>query len=112
MLLTGIPAGTYRTVAHFDNDGISLDQPVRIEMAITLDEGAMTVDFTGSSPQVVGPFNCGDAITISACRMLIKCLTTPLDPVDEGCFRPLTVVIPPRSVLAAEGSPADISTSG
>ena len=25
-----------------------------------------------------------------------------MDPVDEGCFRPLTVVIPPRSVLAAE----------
>ena len=49
----------------------------------------MTVDFTGSDPQVAGPFNCGDAITISACRLLIKCLTTPLDPVDEGCFRPL-----------------------
>jgi N-methylhydantoinase B len=62
----------------------------------------MTVDFAGSDAQVKGPFNCGDAITISACRMLIKCLTTPLDPVDEGCFRPLTVVIPPHSVLAAE----------
>jgi N-methylhydantoinase B len=71
-------------------------------MAIMIRDGAMTVDFTGSSPQVAGPFNCGDAITISACRLLIKCLTTPLDPVDEGCFRPLTVVIPPRSVLAAE----------
>src|SRR5262249_56103830 len=36
------------------------------------------------------------------CRLLIKCLTTPLHPVDEGCFRPLTVIIPPRSVLACE----------
>jgi N-methylhydantoinase B len=71
-------------------------------MAITVGDGRMTVDFTGSSSQVTGPFNCGDAITISACRLLIKCLTTPLDPVDEGCFRPLEVVIPPRSVLAAE----------
>jgi N-methylhydantoinase B len=51
---------------------------------------------------VTGPFNCGDAITISACRLLVKCLTTPLDPVDEGCFRPLRVIIPPRSVLAAQ----------
>lgn len=105
--LARIPAGTYRAVAHFDNDGITLDQPVRIEMAITLDDGAgsppgrptMTVDFTGSSPQVVGPFNCGDAITISACRLLIKCLSAPLTPVDEGCFRPLRVIIPERSVL-------------
>src|SRR3989454_899205 len=100
--LAKIPAGVYRAVGHFDNDGITLDRPVRIEMAITVGDGGMTVDFAGSDAQVRGPFNCGDAITISACRMLIKCLTTPLDPVDEGWFRPLTVVIPPRSVLAAE----------
>jgi N-methylhydantoinase B len=100
--LARIPSGTYRAVGHSDNDGISLDRPIRLEMAITLEDGAMTVDFTGSSPQVAGPFNCGDAITISACRLLIKCLTTPLTPVDEGCFRPLKVIIPPRSVLACE----------
>src|SRR5256885_1488496 len=100
--LAKIPSGVYRAVGHFDNDGITLDRPVRVEIAITVGDGGMTVDFAGSDPQVKGPFNCGDAITISACRMLIKCLTTPLDPVDEGCFRPLTVVIPPRSVLAAQ----------
>jgi N-methylhydantoinase B len=100
--LARIPAGVYRAVGHFDNDGITLDRPVRVEMSITVGDGSMHVDFTGSSPQVTGPFNCGDAITISACRLLIKCLTTPLDPGDEGCFRPLSVTIPPRSVLAAE----------
>jgi N-methylhydantoinase B len=100
--LSAIPAGVYKAVGHFDNDGITLDRPVRVAMAITVGAGAMTVDFTGSNPQVEGPFNCGDAITISACRLLIKCLTTPLDPVDEGCFRPLTVVIPKPSVLAVE----------
>jgi N-methylhydantoinase B len=100
--LAAIPAGVYTAIGHFDNDGITLDRPVRVEMAITVGAGAMTVDFTGSNAQVEGPFNCGDAITISACRLLIKCLTTPLDPVDEGCFRPLTVVIPKPSVLAVE----------
>jgi len=65
-----------------------------VEMAIEVRDGRMTVDFTGSDAQVVGPFNCGDAITISACRLLIKCLTTPDDPVDEGCFRPLRVIVP------------------
>jgi N-methylhydantoinase B len=100
--LAAIPAGTYRAAGHFDNDGITLDRPVCVAMAITLGDGGMTVDFTGSDSQVTGPFNCGDAITISACRLLIKCLTTPHDPVDEGCFRPLRVIIPPRSVLAAE----------
>jgi N-methylhydantoinase B len=98
--LAALPAGTYRAEACFDNDGITLDQPVKVAMAITVGDGSMTFDFTGSSPQVRGPFNCGDAITISACRLLIKCLTTPLDPVDEGCFRPLTVIVEPGSVLA------------
>src|SRR5438093_124516 len=89
--------------AHWsDNDGITLDTPVRVAMAIEVRDGHMTVDFTGSDAQVVGPFNCGDAITISACRLLLKCLTTPDDPVDEGCFRPLRVIVPRRSVLAAE----------
>src|SRR5207237_6893074 len=87
---------------HFDNAGITLDRPVRVEMAIEVRGGRMSVDFTGSDAQVVGPFNCGDAITISACRLLIKCLTTPDDPVDEGCFRPLRVSVPRGSVLAAE----------
>lgn len=100
--LRKIPAGVYRAVGHFDDDGITLERPVRVEMAITVGDGRMRVDFTGSDPQVTGPFNCGDAITVSACRLLVKCLTTPHDPVDEGCFRPLDVVIPPRSVLAAE----------
>ena len=97
-----IPAGVYTAVGTFDNDGISLDTPVRVAMAITVGDGAMTVDFTGTDAQVVGPFNCGDAITVSACRLLIKCLTTPHDLVDEGCFRPLQVIIPKRSVLAVE----------
>ena len=100
--LAVIPAGTYRAEGTFDNDGITLDRPVRVAMAITVGDGGMKVDFTGSDAQVAGPFNCGDAITISACRLLIKCLTTPNDPVDEGCFRPLRVIIPRRSVLAAE----------
>ena len=100
--LAAIPTGTYRAAGTFDNDGITLDTPVRVEMAIEVRDGAMTVDFTGSDAQVAGPFNCGDAITISACRLLIKCLTTPGDPVDEGCFRPLRVLVPRRSVLAAE----------
>src|SRR5687767_9354635 len=45
-----IPEGTYRAVGHFDNDGITLDRPVRVEMAITVGGGEMTFDFTGSDP--------------------------------------------------------------
>jgi N-methylhydantoinase B len=99
--LLAMPAGTYHAAASFDNDGIALDRPVRVELTITIGDGRIIVDFAGSSPQVRGPFNCGGAIAVSACRLLLKCLTTPDDPVDEGCFRPLEVRLPAASVVCA-----------
>ena len=35
-----------------------LDKLVRIEVAVTIGDGTMTCDFTGTSAQVRGPFNC------------------------------------------------------
>lgn len=100
--LRDIPAGTYTGVGYFDNDGIDLDTPVKVEVKVTIADGAMTVDCTGTDKQIAGPFNCGSAITVSACRLLIKCLTAPTGPVDEGCFRPLTVIVPSGTVLSCE----------
>ena len=56
--LKRIPAGTYRYVDFSDNDGIDLDKRIRIEVAVTVKDGTFHCDFTGSSPQVRGPFNC------------------------------------------------------
>jgi N-methylhydantoinase B len=100
--LQKIPAGTYHATAYLDNDGISLNEPVKIEVHVTVADGEITFDCTGSSPQLKGPFNCGDAITISACRLLLKYFTSPAEPADEGCFRPLRVIIPPASVLSVQ----------
>src|SRR5262249_53775187 len=60
--LERIPPGLYHAVGSFDNDGIRLDRPVRVELRITVGGGRMVVDFAGTSPQVAGPFNCGGAI--------------------------------------------------
>lgn len=106
--LRRLPSGTYRASGVIDNDGIDLQTPVRLEVRITIDDGGMTVDATGTSPQVKGPFNCGYAISVSACRLVLKCLTTPFEPTDEGCFRPLRVIIPDDSILSAR-EPAPVS---
>src|SRR5438093_462726 len=60
--LAAVPAGTYRAVGHFDNDGITLDTPVRVAMAIEVRDGHMTVDVTGSDahPQTGRLFIQGD----------------------------------------------------
>src|SRR4051812_16905012 len=52
--LRAIPEGTYRFADFLDNDGIELDRPIRIEVAVTLCNGTIDIDFTGTSEQVRG----------------------------------------------------------
>src|SRR5258705_9768737 len=68
MLRTAIrklPRGVYRFTDFLDNDGVSRD-PVRIEVALSIDGDSAEVDFTGSSPQVAGSVNAYYAISVSA----------------------------------------------
>ncbi len=106
--LAALPDGTYQAQGWLDNDGIDLDKPLRIAVTITISGSDMQVDLSACEPQVQGPFNCGDAITISACRFVLKCFTTPHDPNDEGCFRPLQVTLPPGLIVSAQ-APASVS---
>src|SRR5438477_303006 len=46
--LRALPEGTYRYTMHLDNDGVELDKPVRISVAVTLRDGTIGFDFTGS----------------------------------------------------------------
>src|SRR5690606_32434135 len=56
--LRTLPEGTYRYVDYLDNDGVDLDRRVRIEVAVTLADGTMHCDFTGTDGQLRGPLNC------------------------------------------------------
>src|SRR3970040_977971 len=50
------PAGTYRFTDYLDDDGVHLG-PVAISVAVTIGDGAVTMDFEGSSPQVKASLN-------------------------------------------------------
>ena len=70
----------------------------------------MTVDLSGVSPQVAGPYNSGSTAGRSASEVAFKFLTTPLFlPINEGSFRPLKVVLPPGRVVSAT-KPAPVRT--
>lgn len=47
--LRDIPDGTYRYAEHLDNDGVEMDKPVRIQVAVTVDGDSFHCDFTGTS---------------------------------------------------------------
>ena len=60
----------------------------------------MIIDFSEISEQVAGSINSGESGAVAAARVAFKSLVSPfLHLIDEGCFRPLKVVIPARENL-------------
>ena len=51
--------------------------------------------------QVPGPTNSGYSGGLAAARVAFKCLTQPQAPVNEGCFRPLEIILPEGKILNA-----------
>ncbi|RAI02100.1 5-oxoprolinase [Acuticoccus sediminis] len=97
--LAELPAGTYRYAHYNDNDGIELDKPVRIEVAVTIGDGTFECDFAGSSPQLRGPFNVVPSGSKAAAYWALKTITGPDIPTNGGCFRPVSVKLEEGSVL-------------
>jgi len=97
--LLRIPEGTYRAVDFLDNDGIDLDRRIRIEVAVTIGNGAMAVDFTGSSAQVAGPFNVVPSGSLAAACYGVRAITDPTIPTNGGCFRRIALRLPEGSIV-------------
>jgi N-methylhydantoinase B len=105
-----IPDGIYETESFMDDDGVNLGKniPIRVKVEVRGDE--MTVDLSGVSPQVAGPYNSGATAGRSASEVAFKFLTTPLLlPINEGSFRPLRLILPPGRVVSAT-KPAPVRT--
>ena len=92
------PPGDYEEQGYMDNDGFS-DEPVTIKIKLTFKEGDVTVDFTGSSPQTEGPFNCSESSVFSAVFCGIRYLANPLIFQNEGCYRPVHIIAPEGTVV-------------
>lgn len=106
--LSALPQGTFRYVDYLDNDGIDLDQPVRIEVAVTIAEERIRFDFTGTSPQVRGPLNCVYSAVQSAAFYAVRALTDPDIPSNGGCYRVVDLVLPRGSLVNPE-DPAPVN---
>ena len=99
--ISELPDGVYRYEQYMDCSGLSPD-PMPIKAKLTIERDTMTVDFTGSAPQVVGPMNCGIPVTMGGVFVGVKSWLDPKTPVNGGTFRPLKFVVPEGSCLAAE----------
>jgi N-methylhydantoinase B len=106
-LLEGVPSGVYSAEDFLDDDGIS-DRPVRVAASVRVEkqkrgstQPLVTVDFTGSDPQVEGSINAVEAITYSACFYVFRCLLAEDVPAAAGIMRPIRVIAPEGTVVNA-----------
>lgn len=110
--LRQIPEGTYRYVDVMDNDGIDLDKRIRVEVAVTVRDGTIEFDLAGTSPQVKGPMNCVPSGSQAAAYYAVRVLTDPTIPTNGGCFRPVSLKLPPGSLVnPVEPAPVNARTS-
>ena len=110
--IAAIPDGTYRYHDFLDNDGVDLETPIRIEVTTTISGEHVHIDFAGSSPQVLGPFNCMPSGSAAAAYFALRSLTNPEIPTNGGCFRPVSLDLPPASIVnPREPAPVNSRTS-
>jgi N-methylhydantoinase B len=90
--------GVYEAESAMDDDGVLKGEPVPIRVKVTVAKGKMTIDLSGCSPERKAGIN---SRTLAGARVAYKALTGPLDPVNEGSFRALDVVIPEGNMMMA-----------
>jgi 5-oxoprolinase (ATP-hydrolysing) len=81
-----------------------LDNGAEIRVAVTIDRAnrAARVDFTGTSAQLPSNFNAPTAIARAAVLYVFRTLVDDEIPMNEGCLKPIQIVIPGGSMLAPE----------
>lgn len=96
-----LPKGVFEAEDFIDTDGIG-NGPFKIKVKVTITDDEFICDFRGSSPQVPGPVNCSYTGLMSAVRTIFLAITNPEQDVNDGVFRPLQVIVDPKSIMSAE----------
>ena len=99
--IKAIPDGKYTALDFLDDDG-ETENPIPIQVAITIKGEQASIDFTGSSPQVRGAINAVEAITVSAVYYVFRCLIKSSVPASAGILNPIKVIAPAGTIVNAQ----------
>jgi N-methylhydantoinase B len=70
-----------------------------LRLRLTLHCGTAHFDYTGTAAQLPFPMNAVYGVTLSGVYYALRAVTDPAIPMNEGCFRPVTLEVPQGSVL-------------
>ncbi len=89
-----------RAVDRLEGDGVT-DADIAVQVALTVRDGALHLDFTGSAPQVAGNVNCPAAVTRAAAVFAVRTLLDDDVPTNDGIARAIELTLPARSAVNA-----------
>lgn len=93
-----IPDGVYAAEDYLEPIGESADL-LPIKVKVTVQGDRMVFDYTGSAPQVRGGINCPFAVTCNSTWFTVKAITDATIPINQGCYRPVGIIVPEGTVL-------------
>ncbi|GAB3414589.1 hydantoinase B/oxoprolinase family protein [Haloparvum alkalitolerans] len=96
--IAALPDGTYEAADVLEGDGVT-DDEIPVRAAVTVDGDRIAVDFSGTADQVPGNVNAPLAVATSAVYFVVRCVTDPEIPPNEGCYDPVEVSVPEESLL-------------
>jgi N-methylhydantoinase B/oxoprolinase/acetone carboxylase alpha subunit len=100
--LHALPDGRYEFDDVLDSTGPHDRHPARIVVAVTVTGDEITFDFTGSDAQRPGTMNAVEAVTASAVAFALRSVTDPTIPANGGALRPVHLLAPPGTIVAAQ----------
>jgi N-methylhydantoinase B len=95
-----IPAGSYSFTDYLDDDGIA-NTPLPIAVKLIVDGEQAQIDFRHCARQVRSPINTVQSVTRSAVVYVFQCLLGDGYPINQGSYRPLSVITRPGTIVDA-----------
>ena len=99
--VSNLPDGTVSFEDWIDDDGIDIDQPIRLFVTITKQGDTMSFDWSGSSEQVKGAINNTLSYTKAASYTAVRSILPDGIPNNEGVFRAISVEAPTGTIANA-----------
>jgi N-methylhydantoinase B len=96
-----LPDGVFDFEDWLDDDGIDLNQPIKLKVSFKKSGDQLTADWTGSSPQVKGALNCTASFTNASVYIAVKSILPGDIPANEGFFKTIDVITPPGTICHA-----------
>jgi 5-oxoprolinase (ATP-hydrolysing) len=75
---------------------------ISVSIRVDHENRSAVIDFTGTSPQLDSNFNAPSSVATAAVLYVFRTLVADEIPLNDGCLRPLEMIIPPGSMLSPE----------